>query len=622
MTPLFRAKGYELQALTGEISHFYEVIPPDLEGASDADYEKVMGDLENDLIQTESVFKLYSLGGRLFLNAFGDVTLTHGSLCPSERPIETFLGRDEANIHFYENYLTQGNEYIRLLSMKDFPERMMPFESSTLGDFVLCCKKVPKAVAKNRINLKRKLHFSALFKGMRDLDAENAFNQAESILDQVTTDGAGLFVVECYLILRAPTKKELDQLTDYALALYKAKDAALRIEERGLSFLYQSLIPGVPASFKRSVDIPSDYFSYWVPFHRDFIHEQGLGLFSRADNPIWVDIFHPTALSFNALITGTSGQGKSMFANRLLEHQLGLGAKVIVLDLGNSFRKSALFHGGAVFSEKFNPMQFKCPRYLKEFVLSAIDEKLGKKSEGKIFEEIKIVLAEKPDASFDELISGLGKEFGDIGFYFSEIKEFFSEESQELKDFTYCDFGLYPEAMKAPLIIYLIECFKNLKGRKIFVFDECWHLLDKNAAYIAECFRTFRKHNASAVAISQNLDDFSQTQLGRVIIQTSFNKFLFRQALQESEFIDTQSKAILDSVQSHKGQYSEFLYLSEVCKKPLRYKPSPLEYEVFTTDPMDAVPFQKYMEEQGHFLSFKKAIENYTKIKHALGGVA
>src|SRR5690606_40132436 len=69
------------------------------------------------------------------------------------------------------------------------------------------------------------------------------------------------------------------------------------------------------------------------------------------------------------------------------------------------------------------------------------------------------------------------------------------------------------------LIIYLIEYFKHLEGEKIFIFDECWHLLLKNADYIAECFRTFRKHKASAVAISQNLDDFSESQLGRVIIQ-------------------------------------------------------------------------------------------------------
>lgn len=621
MTPLFKVQGNELQALTGEVSQFYEIIPPDLEGVSFEDFEKVMGDLENDLIQTDSTFKLYRLNGRVYLNSFGEFGLTHGRLEPKNDPIGTFLGRDEATIQFYDNYLTQGSEFIQLLSIKDFPEKMQPFEASTLSDFVLCFKKVPKLVAKNRINMKRKLHFSALFKGMRDLDSENAFNQAESILDQVTTDGAGLFTVECFLILRAPTKERLDKFSVETVALYKAKDATLRVEERGLSYLYQTLIPGVPAAFKRSSDIPSDYLSYWVPFQRDFIHAEGLNLLARSGTDVFLDLFHPTALNFNVLITGSSGQGKSMIANRLLHHQLQSGAKGMVLDLGNSFSKSALYHGGMVLSERFNPMQFKCPRYLKEFILTGVDEKMGKRAEGKLFEEIKAILDSYPDASFDDLLQGLEKSFAGISFYFAEIREFFTTEIRPLHDFTYCDFSLYPEAMKAPLIIYLIEYFKNLDGQKIFIFDECWHLLEKNAGYIAENFRTFRKKNASAVAISQNLDDFSETQLGRVIIQNTFTKLLFRQNLRESEFLDSTSKTLLDSIQSKKGEYSEFLYLSEVGNKPLRYKTTALEYELFTSDPTDAKQFQKYMDDKGRFLSFKKAIENFTAIKHVLGGV-
>lgn len=622
MAPLFRVEGHELQALTGEVSHFYEIIPPDLEGVSFEDFEKVMRDLEGDLNQTDSIFKLYFRDERVYLNAFGELGLTHGRLEPQNDPVGTFLGRDEATIQFYENYLTQGNEFIRLLSIKDFPEKMQPFEVRTLSDFVLCFKKVPKISAKNRINMKRKLHFSALFKGMRDLESENAFNQAESILDQVTTDGAGLFGVECYLILRAPTKVQLDKLTDETIALYKGKDASLRVEERGLSYLYQSLVPGVLPTFKRSSDIPSDYLSYWVPFQRDFIHADGLKLASRAGNDVFMDLFHPTALNFNVLITGSSGQGKSMMANRLLQHQLQVGAKGMVLDLGNSFSKSALYHGGVVLSERFNPMQFKCPRYLKEFILAGVDEKMGKKAEGKLFEEIKMILEKSPEISFNDFLDSLEKSFVGISFYFSEIREFFTDTCEPLHDFTYCDFSLYPEAMKAPLIIYLIEYFKNLEGQKIFIFDECWHLLEKNAGYIAENFRTFRKKNASAVAISQNLDDFSETQLGRVIIQNTFTKLLFRQNLRESEFLDSTSKALLDSIQSKKGDYSEFLYLSEVCKKPLRYRPTSLEYELFTSDPADAKQFQRYMDEKGRFLSFNKAIENFTTIKYVLGGVA
>lgn len=619
MIPLYKVNGHELQALTGEMSQFYEIKTPDLEGLPFDEFESVIKQLESDLIQSEGVQKIYHLSGKTYVNSFGEFKLSQGGHVPCTSPIETFLGSREAELNFYENYLTEGNEYIRLLSVKGFPEKIYPFEVCSYPDFVLVLRKVSKIEAKKKINIKRKIHFSAMFKAMRDIDSEHAYNEAEDVLERVSSDETTLFKCECYFILRSPTKLELDQETELFTQSFKGGDGQLRVEERGLAYLYQSLIPGVPAAFKRSLDITSDYASYWVPFHQDLIHSSGPSLKSRSGNVVLVNIFDSANINFNVLITGAAGQGKSMFANKLLQHQLSSGSKGVVLDLGNSFRKSALLHQGVVLSKHFNPMQFRSARYLKEFILAGIDEKMGKKLEGKLFEEIKIILETNEALSFKGLLTKLEMSFTGISFYFSELLEFFVEDDIEIKDFTYCDFSLYPESMKAPLIIYLIEYFKNIEGQKIFVFDECWHLLEKNAGYIAECFRTFRKHNASAVAISQNIDDFSQSNLGRVILQNTFTKFLFRQSIRESEFIDSYSKELVDSIHSKKRHYSEFLYLTEFQKKPLRYVPTPIEYEVFTTDPVDTNAFNRYMDDKGKFFDFERAITNYTKIKYALG---
>jgi hypothetical protein len=307
-----------------------------------------------------------------------------------------------------------------------------------------------------------------------------------------------------------------------------------------------------------------------------------------------------------------------MMANKLLWEELRRGTKAMVLDLGNSFAKNAKFHNGAILSQKFNPYQFKNPRYLKEFILATMDEKLPKQEEGRLFEKIKAISEDSTIPSFKEFLKELEKTFAGIRYYFNEIEDFFTDENSSLNDFTYCDFSLYPEAMKAPLIIYLIEYFKHLEGEKIFIFDECWHLLLKNADYIAECFRTFRKNKASAVAISQNLDDFSESQLGRVIIQNTYFKFLFRQSLTTSEFIDAHAKLLLDSVQSVKGAYSEFLLLTETMKKPIRFYPTPLEYQVMTSDREDNQQFEEYLSNGGKFIPFEEAIKNFTQIKHPL----
>lgn len=616
MNPIFSVNHNKLTSLTGEVSSFYEIVSPDMDGVELSLQDKMIRDLEGDLVNTDSDFKIYWLNGKLYLNAFGEVSLTHGKLVPQEMPISVFTGRDESNVVFFENYLSCGNNFVRVLSLTDFPLNLGKLDSYAWPDFVINFKRLDKIHAKNKINMKRKLHFSALFKGMRDLDSENAYQQAEELFDSVTTDEKGLFLLELFFVLKASTKEELDKLTDNLIYNLKGKGAKLHLEASGLSYFYQSLVPGVPATFKRALYVPSDYLSYLIPFHQDYLMAEGFELTSRTGVPVYFDLFSPEAHNYNILITGSSGQGKSMMANKILWQELGRGTKALVLDLGNSFTKNAKFHDGAILSQKFNPYQFRNPRYLKEFVLAAIDEKLTKREEGRLFEVIKTISEDKNVTSFKMFTDELEKTFSGIRYYFNEIEEFFTDEVSDLSDFTYCDFTLYPEAMKSPLIIYLIEYFKHLEGEKIFIFDECWHLLLKNADYIAECFRTFRKHKASAVAISQNLDDFSESQLGRVIIQNTYFKFLFRQNLATSEFIDAHTKMLLDSVQSIKGAYSEFLLLTENIRKPIRFYPSPLEYQVMTSSKEDNLQFEDYLSNGGRSLPFQEAIRNFTRIKN------
>jgi type IV secretory pathway VirB4 component len=616
MNPIFNCEGNLITSKEGINSSFIELIPPDSDGLDFDSLEQVLRDLEVDLINTDGEYKLYFKDGRIFFNCFSEINFSHGTVSPRDNAIGLILGRDNSPLNFYENYLTHENEFIRLLSFKELPSSIKALDVLSWPEFVICFKKVQTLEAKRKINFKRKLHYSSLFKGIRDLVSENAYEQAESLLEGITADNKALFQAETYLVLRALSKKALDEVTKKVIYEFKGQNAELFTEERGLSYLFQSIIPGIPSSFKRKLDLPSDYLSYMIPFHRDEVMNDGLKLNSRSGNEVFVDLFNPQVPNYNVLITGTSGQGKSVLANQILKFELERGHKAIVLDLGNSFNKNAMYHDGVLLSLKFNPFQFKDPRYLKEFVLAVIDEKFAKRDEGKLFEIISQLVTDSNVSTFNQLVLALDSEFPGIRYYFKEIEEYFTDEIQPINQFSYCNFDIYPDALKAPLIIYLIEIFKNLEGKKIFIFDECWHLLSKNANYIAECFRTFRKHHASAVAISQNMDDFSESSLGRVIIQNTYFKFLFKQSLKESEFLDSHAKKLLDSVHSKKGEYSEFLLLTENHKKPLRFYPNPLEYELFTTDRSDIMQFDYYMHEKGKFLPFKESIVNFTKIKN------
>ncbi|PIR36906.1 MAG: hypothetical protein COV37_01020, partial [Bdellovibrio sp. CG11_big_fil_rev_8_21_14_0_20_39_38] len=218
--------------------------------------EHVFDTLENNLVNTSGEIKLYKIGTNLYLNNFCEINLQGADVAPNDLPLETFLRGDKDSANFYENYLTLGNEYLRILSVQEFPSTLNQLDTIAWPDFVLNIKKVPKLEAKNKINFKRKLHFTSLFKGMRDLDSENAYYQAENLFEDVTSDIKGLFYAEMFFILSARTKLELDRITDKTIYDFKGKGAILRVEERGLSYFYQTLVPGVPASFKRSLEMP------------------------------------------------------------------------------------------------------------------------------------------------------------------------------------------------------------------------------------------------------------------------------------------------------------------------------------------------------------------------------
>lgn len=619
MIPLYTIDGNCITSFCGKTSLFYKLTPSDIEGVSYSSKIQIVETLEKNLNIEGGLNKFYWFNQNLYLNTFNDLKIDHCKYGEELDPIEVYChGEIFKEVNFYENYYTLGNNYYRLLSAKVLPSSLNLLEVISWPDFILNIKKVDKTTAKQKINLKRKLHFSSLFKEIRDIESESAYNHAEDLLELITKDEKSLYHIELFFILSGETKDELDLNTDDFMSYFSSLDGELFVEERGLSHFYKELIPGVPSKFSRKIACPSDYISALIPFHRDFIHDDGVMLTARSDNNIMFDTFYKGSLNFNMLIAGPSGQGKSMLANKILSSELKRGTKSVVLDLGNSFYKTTKFYGGIQFSKKFNPMQFKSPRYLKEFILSVIDESLSKKDEGRLFVTIKEIIQNNQDLSFMELLEVLEKEFSGIKYYFSELEEFITDEVVQLNDFTYCDFSLFPNNVKAPLIIYLIEYFKHLEGKKILLFDECWHLLDKNARYIAECFRTFRKYHASAIAISQNLDDFYSTALGKVIIQNTYWKILFRQDLAKSEFITEHIAKLARSIKSVKGKYSEFLIVSENFLKPCRFISEHLEYELFTSNASDNNKQNAYFDKVKGIIDFKEAIINYTKLKYAL----
>jgi hypothetical protein len=296
----------------------------------------------------------------------------------------------------------------------------------------------------------------------------------------------------------------------------------------------------------------------------------------------------------------------------------------VILDKGGSFKRLTRYHGGISLEDGINFMQFKDPIYLREVILSVVDEdKFDKLESGKLLAVIKKFLAETNRPTFKNLLEFLEQDFNGIKFYFEEIKDHLSDKLVENVPILYVDVENYPKNIVSPLIIFLLEYFKNIQVRqKILVFDECWKFLKGHASYIDECFRTFRKTGAFPIAISQGLNDFKGlgSDLYHSITNTSNFKVFFPQELEVSSEVSSFDIENIGNLQYEKGLYSDcYLKTSDNrYRKIIRNYLSPLELELFHTEPNTEDHLLKFLNKNGqYFQSSKDAIDAFIGLKYA-----
>ena len=566
-------------------------------------------------------FKFYKLNNQFFIDSPKEISFLEAK--ENNKYFDFFLGGYldfYSDIVFGEDYFKINSIYFRLVNCYDFPELISPFLLSELGDQLVSISRIPQSDAAAKLKNNRKLHVGNISKNIRDIESEKTYSESEYLLEEIISGNEGLFELEMWFILKSSNEEELNLKTSQLISNLVSLDVVPLIETK-LSF--GSIVPtiffGVPPIFKRSHLLTASYVSNILPLNREYIFEEGLELFSRAGNPLYFDNFESSSENFNVAITGSTGVGKSVFAQKLVDYSRLQDRSVVIIDIGESFLKYLEYYGGNIFSQKFNPMEFRNPTFLKEFILSFIPEKeISTKEKGKLFIEIKSGLSEGIE-SFNELIKYLDLKIPDISYYFAEIWPFITEEKSQKSKITYVDLSIYPEVIIPGVILFTIEYFKNLgtqEDYRILLIDECWKLLTRNHEYIAECFRTFRKHGCAAVSITQNIEDLvSLGQISSAILGNCNYKIIFRQSLSErcKVFFSDYEVELISSLNSEKGNFSEFLIIAKdgTKRKVARYYASPLEYAIFNTTKSDRIKWQKFKDKYNDIFSVKEIMNAF-----------
>jgi hypothetical protein len=525
-----------------------------------------------------------------------------------------------SDIIFGEDFFKINGEYFRLINCFDFPEFIQPFSLSHLADHVISFSRLSQESAVSSLKNTRKLHVGNMAKNIRDIESEKSYLESENLLEDIVSGTEGLFEVEMWFIVKASTEEELKFKTLNLISNLKSLNVVPLIETK-LSFgvVVPGIFFGVASSFKRSHQLTATYLTSLLPLDREYLFSEGLELRSRSGIPLYFDNFTSNAENFNVAITGPTGVGKSVFAQKLVDHARLQNRSVVIIDMGASFSKYMEYYGGNVFSTQFNPMEFKNPLFLKEFILAFIPEsEISTKEKGKLFLEIENAL-ESGVRTFFELINFLEAKIPDISYYFSEIWPYITNSLSEKSKLTYVDLSIYPESIIPGVILFTIEYFKNLGSEdeyRILLIDECWKLLSRNHEYIAQCFRTFRKHGCSAISITQNIEDLiSLGSISTAILGNCNFKIVFRQTISEAsrKFFSEHEIDLISTINSDKGNFSEFLIIAQdgQTKKVARYYASDLEYAIFNTSKSDKIKWEKFKDKYSDIFTIKEIMNAY-----------
>ena len=179
--------------------------------------------------------------------------------------------------------------------------------------------------------------------------------------------------------------------------------------------------------------------------------------------------------------------------------------------------------------------------------------------------------------------------------------------------FELAELSAYPDLQLVVLlnIMFFVTRFVSSEKlhaqRKFLLIDEAWQLLKmaNTADFIANAFKTFRKYRCSVLAITQEVSDLLQQKSGLAILANTANKIFLKQEasvieqLKRELCLSEEVAALLRSVQTVKGQYSEALMMMPSSVGVVRLVPDPFLYWAATSEPRDNAYLQETRERLG-----------------------
>lgn len=357
----------------------------------------------------------------------------------------------------------------------------------------------------------------------------------------------------------------------------------------------------------------------------------------------------------NALLLGFSGEGKSVLMNHIFSQYLEQDFSLVILDIGDSYKKLCMLYGGLYFKYElnkplFNP--FVCPDNNPdvEFIESLVDLIFvswygGREPERKTESVIKEAII----AYYDYL-----KEHKDLKACFDSFFDFYKTERLPIdkarKDSTidtedfllvmgeFYSGGPYGNVFNGtvsididkhsfiifeldnvkdnpvlfPIIAHMIThtvnttIFQKVGKKKAVWVDEAWKVLENPGmrSFLKYLYKTIRKKEGQVGIAVQDITDIPDNEIGTTIINNSAIKWMMPHVKNKNSVPIVASRCSLTntavtqlySVKSdfkNAHPYTEFLVVLGNESKPYRLELSPYSYAAFTSNESENIDLYK-----------------------------
>lgn len=438
-----------------------------------------------------------------------------------------------------------------------------------------------------------------------------------------------------YITIKADTIKELNNMTQSLLSILASKEISAKTASLAMEKAFQSTIPaGVDKLFKvRNMDTTS--IANTFPFtSSDLSMDKGIMYGINTYNRSLV-IFDRFAMpNANMVVFATSGAGKSFMVKLEAVRSLMLGTEIMVIDPENEYEMLARSIGGSYISftqdgaNKINPFELSGIQDSTEDELKMKELSLVgffRLAFGNLTNpELAVLERAIRQAYFEKGITNNPSthrlEAPRMEDLYKVFKAGIEPEAQSLADrlekfilgsasgifdrktnvdmdnpFTVFSIRDLSEELK-PLAMYLMMDFiwnkvKRDPKRRILIIDEAWLLMryPESALFINSIAKRARKYYLGLTVISQNVEDFLQSDIGVAVVTNSSIQVLLKQhpaaieKLQKVFYLSDGEKSMLLGAAVGSG-----LFFADNNHVAIEIKASDQEYKLCTSKPQDA----------------------------------